>query len=675
MERQSYVLLRRGAPVELESKHSPGESAWPPEPSPLSQSFWASISGIISFLPLLVLPIPFAVLLVFMARLDGKPLSQHGNAIFQGMGLASTLWPIAFAAILGSLARTVALHRAERGTNLGTLGVLLGSQTLMSTLTSAFNLRIISHWVFLLIVLWSLSPLSGQAVLPAVHVTLHTEANRSDLTYSPATNSGIPFDNDRWTISSNSPLNWSSQLNTAGSDMSTIKVLFGAALSSPNSLGQAANGSSHSFGDAMQHIGNETAISLARTDLWGNFRAPQITSWPGYSSSKPYKWLDVPTDQLVTYESLIGIPLSDIPLTPGNCTFEVPASYITLKCSPWFDTEKWLATNPGIVKSHGIDVIYSKEGESETNGNYSQVYMETPNSKKGFNFSAKSITSKGPITHGTLAFGYISYSTVCDIGHIYVDVDVICERPTQLDQMACRARRIRHSPSRPFPKAEDQLVGHGANLFLSGIPFLAPSYNRGLKSPVEDYISDPAKRIGHIATPGVDYISTEFTDLPLPVFAERLAIIINTALQLYWSPYTILDMQAVPLSETDHYGNATSTLALTTKVYGTRQVWMATAIPSLTTMFSAAILTVGLRLVIRAPDFLTHVAALTQDSAYMDLAPGGSMLAGDERARLLKDLPLKIMDIEPDNDVGYIALSDEVGNTGERLGNDGRVYR
>jgi hypothetical protein len=60
-----------------------------------------------------------------MSRLDGKPLSQHGDGVFQGMGLASTLWPIAFAAVLGSLARTVALYKAERGTNLGVCILLM----------------------------------------------------------------------------------------------------------------------------------------------------------------------------------------------------------------------------------------------------------------------------------------------------------------------------------------------------------------------------------------------------------------------------------------------------------------------------------------------------------------------------------------------------------------------
>lgn len=54
-----------------------------------------------------------------MSRLDGQPISSHGTNVFETMGLASTLWPIAFAAVLGSLARAIALYKAEKGTKLG----------------------------------------------------------------------------------------------------------------------------------------------------------------------------------------------------------------------------------------------------------------------------------------------------------------------------------------------------------------------------------------------------------------------------------------------------------------------------------------------------------------------------------------------------------------------------
>ncbi|KAJ3547472.1 hypothetical protein NM208_g1493 [Fusarium decemcellulare] len=649
MERQSYELLRWGPPTGVENKQKGDESAWPPEPRPLSKSVWASLSSVALFLPLLLLPIPFAVLLVLMSRLNGQPLSQHGASVFQGMGLASTLWPIAFAAILGSLARTVALYKAEKGTNLGTLGVLLGSQTLMSTLINAFTLRILSLWVILLLILWSLSPLGGQAVLRAVRVTSNAKAQDYDLMYSPTVDMGIPYRNSLW-----------SSVSGLVSLTSTMVPMFGAALCAPNALGQAANGTSELFDESMRQIGGTgTASLLARTDLWGNVRVPQVTSLPRYSSSKPHEWVDVPTDQLVTYESLIGIPLRGLPFgSPGNLTLRLSANYITLECSPWFNTTEWLWAAPGVLRYHRLEDISTV---MEKNGTYdmAQVYMDAANPTSGFNFSAKNITSKGPITRGALVFGTMYNSTVCDISHAYVDVDVACERVSGHDRMACRANRVRHSPSRPLSKPDDQLIpafGHGPAQFIAGIPFLAPSSRPGLKSPMESYLADPAKGIGRFVEAGTDYITDEYTKLPLPVFAERLAIVINTALRVSWSAYAVLNFEAVNVAqEADRYGNTTGQFTSTTEVYETQRAWMATSILSLAIMFSAAILTVGLRLTIRAPDFLTHVAALTRDSKCMDVTPGGSTLSGDERARLLKDLPLKIMDIEPDDAVGMLA--------------------
>ncbi|KAF5013070.1 hypothetical protein FDECE_897 [Fusarium decemcellulare] len=635
MERQSYELLRWGAPTGVENPQKEGKSAWPPQPRPLSQSF--------------ILGLALGCRVVFAA-----PSATHTiRSVFQGMGLASTLWPIAFAAVLGSLARTVALYKAEKGTNLGTLGVLLGSQTLMSTLINAFTLRILSLWVILLFILWALSPLGGQAVLRAVRVTSDAEARDYDLMYSPTADMGIPYDNILW--SSNSGL---------VSLTSTIVPMFGAALCAPNALGQAANGSSELFDESMRQIGGTgTASLLARTDLWGNVRVPQLTSLPGYSSSKPHKWVDVPTDQLVTYESLIGIPLRGLPFgSPGNLTLRLSASYVTLECSPWFNTTEWLRTTPGVLKNHQLEDISTVMKQNGTI-DMAQVYIDTPNPMGGFNFSANNITSRGPITRGTLVFGTTHNSTVCDISHAYVDVDIACERVSGLDRMACRANRVRHSPSRPLSKPDDQLIpafGHGPAKFLAGIPLLAPSSRPGLKSPMESYLADPAKGIGRSVDAGSDYITDDYTKLPLPVFAERLAIVINTALRVSWSAYAVLNFEAVDVTqEADLYGNTTGQFASTTKVYGTQKAWMATSIVSLAVMFLASILTVGLRLMIRAPDFLTHVAALTRDSKYMDVAPGGSTLSGDERARLLKNLPLKIMDIEPDDAIGLLALFGE----------------
>ncbi|KAM0422285.1 hypothetical protein ACHAPD_000731 [Fusarium lateritium] len=85
----------------------------------------------------------------------------------------------------------------------------------------------------------------------------------------------------------------------------------------------------------IQQLGGvDVAIEDAKVDLWGNVRAPEITQLPDYDSSDPYSWIKVPSDQLVTYESLIGIPILGMPSnSAGNFTLQVSASYMALQAT------------------------------------------------------------------------------------------------------------------------------------------------------------------------------------------------------------------------------------------------------------------------------------------------------------------------------------------------------
>lgn len=351
------------------------------------------------------------------------------------------------------------------------------------------------------------------------------------------------------------------------------------------------------------------------------------------------------------------------------------------KCSPWFNTTEWLLAIPGgLYMDKRTPKNLSSSSLYEMRNGRAHFYMDVPAPDSGFNFSAKAITSRGPITRGTLVFGNNHNSTVCDINHIHVDVDAVCERSNNFERMVCRANRIRHSPSQPISKPDDQLLpdfSHGPAVFISDLPSLAPTWYVGRFSPLESYLADPAQGI----TLTADYITDQFTKLPLAVFSERLSLLINTALWASWSTASVLNIDMANItSETELlgnvYGNTTGQFTSTMEVYQIQKAWMVLFILSLAIMFAAAAGTIALRLMIRAPDFLTHVAALTRDSKHMSMTPGGSTLSGEERARLLKDVPLKIRDVQPDESVGYIALSDELdeGAAGG-LGQDGRVYK
>jgi len=73
------------------------------------------------------------------------------------------VFPIMFAAILGQLMTVVAAWRMDQGIAIGLLEYVLARRSLGSAFISLVKLRIFSTWVPLVLSIWCLSPLGGQA--------------------------------------------------------------------------------------------------------------------------------------------------------------------------------------------------------------------------------------------------------------------------------------------------------------------------------------------------------------------------------------------------------------------------------------------------------------------------------------------------------------------------------
>jgi len=100
-------------------------------PTPwLSLVFFVDL--ILTFLPLVFIVLAFAALSV-----DNEPLSRKGHVVEVAAKLGPSIFPILFAAVVGRLMRTLALWRAERGTSLGLLEQLNGSQNLLAAFERA----------------------------------------------------------------------------------------------------------------------------------------------------------------------------------------------------------------------------------------------------------------------------------------------------------------------------------------------------------------------------------------------------------------------------------------------------------------------------------------------------------------------------------------------------------
>jgi hypothetical protein len=64
-------------------------------------------------------PNQYAVLSFRALAVDGLPLSPEGDIVIQAARLGPTVFPIVFAAVVGRLMKSLALWKAERGSELG----------------------------------------------------------------------------------------------------------------------------------------------------------------------------------------------------------------------------------------------------------------------------------------------------------------------------------------------------------------------------------------------------------------------------------------------------------------------------------------------------------------------------------------------------------------------------
>ncbi|OMP86674.1 hypothetical protein BK809_0003846 [Diplodia seriata] len=132
---------------------------------------------------------------------------------------------------------------------------------------------------------------------------------------------------------------------------------------------------------------------------------------------------------------------------------------------------------------------------------------------------------------------------------------------------------------------------------------------------------------------------------------------------------TLVGMNSMDLDNKPGWANTTGNFtAFTADYYELQKPWFTLYMASTLVLTLCGLVNVVLRTMIRAPDFLGSISALTRDSPFVDAPPGGSTMDGTDRARLLKDKWVRIQDVKPDEEVGRIAFSDGKGPGGLRIG-------
>ncbi|KAI8723114.1 hypothetical protein NCS52_00166400 [Fusarium sp. LHS14.1] len=627
---------------------------------------------------LITIPVAYIILVAMVAYLNNKEQSPLGDDVLKLLQIASTLWPISFAAVAGPCLKTLALHRAEQGSSIASLKFLLTSQTTVAAFKNIFTVRHITVWSIGIAFVWCLSPLGGQAAVRSLHLQLISTVTEVPALYylgSNISDLNLNLSIDRSVFSGDSAQN------------SLIPKFQSAIITSfymPDTITSHANGSTDGFDSAIATLGGKSqAARLGRRDLWRNVRIPFMELLPDYNPDDPSSWVPVPTDMVVPYASLIGLPIRGGPFSRvGNSTLTVRTRYQTLSCQ-----RKSNATD--CFRDDSRKLLYN-------NASYSELPLERYRGRgrgreASPNFILDIVNNTGTHEHlARLQYPDVDFEPVsklelvvagrcegdepwivdwtlqiCDISTSYVEIQVECTRLSPSDDLICEAAEIRHTPGFPISGNLTALSSWKTSTgIVWELPFITASENLNEPSGLETYLYDPTyvfrrtpDKFRH--SPGC------FSDVSLDVFGSRMATILNTAIMATYNFSVLTGGDGISLKDRGRmWHNTTATWTEFVKSrYVMHKAWFSVSLTSTLVLFCLSLVNVVVRCIIKAPDFLEGVAGLTRDSQYIRAPQEGSGMSGSDRLQMIKGTKVRICDVNPDADVGKIALTTNVDSS------------
>ncbi|EEU43374.1 uncharacterized protein NECHADRAFT_45002, partial [Fusarium vanettenii 77-13-4] len=608
------------------------------------------------------------VLLGIVASLHNQEESSFGNNVREALQVASTLWPISFAAVLGPFLKTLALYRAEKGSTLGSLEFLSTSQT---TISAFINLALFggTHlWTFAIAAIWCLSPLGGQAAVRSIGLFPNSTTVQIPAMHYLGSNIS---DMNPFYLGGNTEgdMGIFQMAGTREEFIFNLRNTVASVFSTPDVLISNANGSSDGFDNAVQNLGGKwQAARIGQQDLWRNVRVPFLELLPHYDSERPEAWVEVPTDRVVSYASFIGIPIRGGSTSrAGNSTMVVGSHYMTLSCGEAFNGSTWLTPTAQKLYFHNMSGHLPSQYEGffpiKTWPNiFLDIVNDTKTRKEHTQLLHYPINDTEPTTKLKLVIGgdcpgyFLNrvFLRTCDISTPYVDVEVRCTRLTAFDDQNCRAVRIRHTPGFPM---------HGNLTVLSNFallqgttwefPFTTSDYDIGRPGLIEIYLKDPPNTLGRLNlltdAPGC------FNNVSLDVFETRFATSLNTFVTATFNTTVLTGADGTSLKNRNIMWKNT-----TASVYAIHKPWFSVWLFSTIVLFVTAIANVGIRAIISAPDFLSGVAGLTRDSPFIHVPEDRTGESGSDRLGRLKKTEVRICDIQSQEEVGKIALTTDI---------------
>ncbi|KAL9097207.1 MAG: hypothetical protein Q9165_000634 [Trypethelium subeluteriae] len=631
------VVSRDGEPISVAN--------WPTSPERLRRPTYWGILFTAGGTILTFAPVAFLVLAALAAQLHNEPTgSRLGKNAETFTQLGPTIFPILFAAIAGQALKNAARYVAEGGAQLGTLELLMASQTVWGTFESQVLLRKLTAVGAHLFILWALSPIGGQASLRILGKSTATITNTSSLAYLPTGMMNVQqYDSSSFATGSGSA-NGGQAANT----------LYNAALLAP----------------ATDKSGPQ--------DIWGNIRIPWIEQLNG-STADSNGWMAISAADMKSpdnFTSLVGLPVVGLPSTANASSFSMQSAYLSLDCTEQYNASydaSWWRTHLGVVwNSTGGNGTFQQPYEDPFV--FTSFYLDSvsPQMEKRVDALLSNQTasnSTDPDFHykRNVMFGtWDEYATSvyirnCSVSQTYVESYVNCTRG------ACAVTKMRPSveygalnPNLTVLEQTTQLY----NMFRQ-MSFSLDQGHPGDVQPTTLYIQGlPAPYVSYGQT-----LPNTILDIPYDTFNVRLGSLMNTYWQLGISPQSFTGDLGPPekyLSDnsTDILVQglfngvpASATVFTYYEIYVCNYVWLAVLIACSVVLLLTGIVGSVLKALCRSPEMMGYVASMTYDNPFMKLPPGGSALGAMERARLLRRVRVRVGDVEKNNDVGHVAFA------------------
>jgi hypothetical protein len=250
---------------------------------------------------------------------------------------------------------------------------------------------------------------------------------------------------------------------------------------------------------------------------------------------------------------------------------------------------------------------------------------------------------------------------------------VYAEAQAQCTEDGCRVKAVR--PSVKYQDRNPNLTLLESFVldyhFMQDFPLATGSIHNGDTSPTEYYVRGAHMPFG-TATTGLPGLAA----LPNDLFAIRMGQLMNTYLQLSLAPLAYTGDLPGPDAEiwkssnksisTEVYDEtfppflpitSNSTITITTEVYKCNYLWFSFLLVSSCILLMLGSVGTALSHLCHAPDMMGYVSSFTYNNPYMSVPPGGESLGAMDRARLLRDVKVKIGDARVDDEVGHVVFA------------------